>query len=196
MAISSCVLRDIYDPINDTVIARENLGYLIASIDMLVVISFLIFIQVIESSQKAYAKKFKDQTIEMDDFTLRIKNLPVDTDYANDQHQLRGYLMHHFEKVIADQKKEQAGEDFDTIDGKKDTCSEIIDINFGGSMGELEHLNGLCDLRSEFNVNNIRIKRCKNEIDKAKLELQQEVLKQKFNDGMALYKEYQQAEAS
>lgn len=64
-----------------------------------------------------------------------------------------------------------------------------MDINFGGSMGELEHLNTLCDLRTEFNVNNIRIKRCKNEIDKAKLEIEQEVLKQKFNEEMGHYKQ-------
>jgi hypothetical protein len=52
----------------------------------------------------------------MDDFTVRIKNLPKDHMYGGDPNHLKAYLMSHFEKVIKNEllmygsKKE---EDFD-----------------------------------------------------------------------------------
>jgi len=39
---------------------------------------------------------FKDNSIEMDDFTIRFKGLPNDTKYAGNHEALKAYLHCHF----------------------------------------------------------------------------------------------------
>ena len=65
---------------------------------------FIIFLEVAESGQKEYVEQFKDETIEMDDFSLRIKNLPKDIHYGNEPEFLKAYLHEHFEAIVKDQK--------------------------------------------------------------------------------------------
>jgi len=67
---------------------------------MIIVVSFLIFIEIAENGQKQYVTKFKDQTIEMDDFSIRVKNLPKDEEFGNNPEHLKAYLIKHFEEII------------------------------------------------------------------------------------------------
>ena len=41
----------------------------------------------------------------MDDFSLRIKNLPKDDDYGREPEFLKAYLHEHFEAIVKDQKE-------------------------------------------------------------------------------------------
>lgn len=46
------------------------MGVIIGMIDTLVVLFTMVFITCLKRSQRAYLDNFKDQTIEMDDFTI------------------------------------------------------------------------------------------------------------------------------
>ena len=72
-------------------------------VDMGVVVGLLVFVTVVEWGQKRYVTKFKDQTIEMDDFTIRIQNLPKNKLYGGNPEFLKAYLTNHFETLIKDQ---------------------------------------------------------------------------------------------
>lgn len=63
------------------------------------------FIQRLESSQIEYISNFKDQTIEMDDFSLRISNLPEDLLYKNRELDLKKLLTHHFNSLVQELRK-------------------------------------------------------------------------------------------
>lgn len=86
---------------------KQYVGTVIAVIDVLVVISFMIFISCIKKSQRAYLNKFKDQTIELDDFTIIMRNLPRDIEFENNEDALKACLNQHFEELI---KRETAGD--------------------------------------------------------------------------------------
>ena len=75
----------------------------IVFLDMIVVICFLIFIWIMEDSQEAYASQFKDESIEMNDFSIRVKGMPHDYQYDCEDSILRAHLINHFESVIKDQ---------------------------------------------------------------------------------------------
>ena len=131
-------------------------------------IAFLAFIHFLEKSQRNYIDKFKNQTIEMDDFALRIKNLPVDASFRNNPEALKCHLIQHFEKVIKDQMRKENGghfgqdEDFEyqpELD-KEGKVWQIIDIDFGRSdtTKDLTYLDELSKLRSEYMSLNIKNK--------------------------------------
>ena len=65
----------------------------------------MVFIKVLKRSQKLYLEKFKAQTIELDDFTLEMENLPNDHEYGYDDNVLKACLIKHFEELI---KREQS----------------------------------------------------------------------------------------
>jgi hypothetical protein len=68
---------------------------------MLVVVIFIVFILKVEIGQIAYIEKFKETTVEMDDFTLRVENLPIDNQFGSPGN-LKAFLHAHFEKIIID----------------------------------------------------------------------------------------------
>lgn len=90
--VAQCIVEDTYNPLNGKKIQRETLGMIIVVVDMLVGIFFVIFIKFMEVSQKRYVAKYKEEAIEMDDFTVRVQNLPNNHMYANDPEILKAYL--------------------------------------------------------------------------------------------------------
>jgi hypothetical protein len=75
--ITECIADNILNPISDSPMTKQQMGLVVVFIDMIMIVLFLIFIEGLEHSQKAYVSKFKDQTIEMTDFAIRVKNLPA-----------------------------------------------------------------------------------------------------------------------
>ena len=51
---------------------KEAIGLYLVKMDILVVILFILFIELAQHSQLFYIDAFKEQTIEMDDFTLKV----------------------------------------------------------------------------------------------------------------------------
>jgi hypothetical protein len=103
MLVAKCTTMSLKNPITGNVISKEELGMMVVFIDMIIVVCFLIFLEVAENGQKDYVTKFKDQTIEMDDFSIRVKNLPKDAHFGGEPDHLKAYLMEHFEGIIKDQ---------------------------------------------------------------------------------------------
>jgi len=59
-------------------VAKSDFGIFVVLIDFLCVTIFIYFIYFLDSSQKAYCKKYEDQTITMADFTMEFKAIPRD----------------------------------------------------------------------------------------------------------------------
>lgn len=103
MLVTDCVMNDIINPFSGEPLQKTEMANVIVWIDMVVVVSFLIFIWVMEDSQEAYAQQFKEESIEMNDFSIRVKGMPLDHQYGNDENNLRAFLTHHLENVIRDE---------------------------------------------------------------------------------------------
>jgi len=171
MLVTDCVMNDIINPFSGEPLQKAEMADVIVWIDMVVVVSFLIFIWIMEDSQEAYAHQFKEESIEMNDFSIRVKGMPLDHQYGNDENNLRAFLTHHLEGVIQDEMaakgKKHSGcnddnADFDNIgaDGPalKSFDWEVADINFGKTnMGYVDYLNKLADLRVKFIANKHRL---------------------------------------
>ena len=162
MVVSHCLIPEVFSSFRGYNISKTDLSSAVVAIDIIVVVCLLIFIQVMEAGQKSFVDKFKDSTIEMTDFTIRIKNLPHDAAFGVKEEYLKIYINDHFEKVIKDQinwekNKEKYGEGTD--DSKlQSNIWEISDINFGAA--EMEETNALCrlsDIRTEFLKTRIRL---------------------------------------
>ena len=82
---------------------KQDLGWIVVFVDLFVIITFLSFVNILEKSQKTYVKSFKDDTIEMTDFTIRVKPMPHDAKYGDNDESLRAFLMAHFESIIKDE---------------------------------------------------------------------------------------------
>ena len=83
--------------------SRDNLVFLILATDIIVVISFMIFIDFINYQQNHFSKKFAYQTIEMNDFSVRIENLPGFDYHFGDETILKMKLWCHINNVVQNQ---------------------------------------------------------------------------------------------
>ena len=72
-------------------------------VDLIVIILFLSFVNILERSQKKYVENFKNDTIDMTDFTIRVKPMPYEGKYGDNDVTLRAFLMTHFEGIIKDE---------------------------------------------------------------------------------------------
>ena len=81
------------------------MGILVVFFDILTVVLIFIFAEALNNSQESYATNFTLQTIEMIDFTIRVKNLPHHTLYDDKDDVLRAMLTAHFEELIKDEMK-------------------------------------------------------------------------------------------
>jgi len=79
---------------------RDNMVFLIIATDIIVVISFMIFIEFLDFQQNHFSKEFADQTIEMNDFTIRIENMPGFEYHQGDEIVLKMKLWCHINYVI------------------------------------------------------------------------------------------------
>ena len=145
---------------------KEGLGFLISFIDFLTIISLILFIKCLKKSQKYYLEKFKAQTIELDDFTIEMKNLPFDYEYGYDEDALKACLYSHFEDLIKREKEIKNQEDGAIIrsqkiveEGKPDPLiHEIIDINFGKKENDAENLlEEMFQIKTKFEANNKKL---------------------------------------
>ena len=71
-------MADLVNPFTGEEVSKDSMSSLVVGIDMFVIVCTVIFIQILEYSQKQFVHKYKDQTIEMTDFTVIVKNLPHD----------------------------------------------------------------------------------------------------------------------
>ena len=102
MALASCEIDDIFNPYTGNVIRKNEFGFVVVIFDLLVCIAMFAFVYCLSKRQKQYVEQFKDQTIEMTDFSMSISNLPLDDRYGDNEEVLRAYLTSHYEEVLKD----------------------------------------------------------------------------------------------
>ena len=106
MALVKCVSPKIPNPfVEGEEFDKEQLGYLIVFIDIFTVICIFLFAEALNNAQEEYAAYFHSSTIEMTDFTIRVKRLPHHTTYGDKDDVLRAVLTAHFEEIIRDEIK-------------------------------------------------------------------------------------------
>jgi hypothetical protein len=124
----------------------------------------------------------------MNDFSIRIKGMPLDHQYANNENNLRAFLAYHLEGIVKDgmaTKGEVQSPEFDDIAaGGKGLTSyawEIADINFGQTnMGYVEYLNKLADLRTKYIVNQHKLAKTHDMKQEGQIEMEQAMLQEKW----------------
>lgn len=79
------------------------LGWIVVAADFFVIIAFQIFSYVLEQGQENYVNQFREDTLEITDFAIRVKNVPHNMDYGDTDINLQAFLMTHFQQVIKDQ---------------------------------------------------------------------------------------------
>ena len=87
-------------PLSDYSMDRGKFGILVVFIDMLVIIAVIIYIYVLQERQKEFIDQFNQQVIEMSDFAIRVKNLPTNLKYDDNENILRAQLWRHFQKIL------------------------------------------------------------------------------------------------
>ena len=94
---------EIENPFSGEKISKTDMALGIVLIDMFVVVLFCCFIWAMENSLSKYAVQFEEESIEMNDFALRMKGMPKDGQFDGKDDILRAFVMHHFSEVIRDQ---------------------------------------------------------------------------------------------
>lgn len=118
-------------------------------IDCLCVFLYIVFIARLEDAQKEYVESFVSGVIQVQNFTVRVRNLPPNSNFGGDTSSLSAALMHHFQKEMARTDLEEEINDYnlhlleDGDDSEKPDDGppdfklkdamefEIADINFG-----------------------------------------------------------------
>lgn len=176
MVLATCISPKIQNPFNEEEdFDKEQLGLLVVFIDILTVVCIFLFAEALNNTQEEYAAIFHSQTIEMTDFTIRVKNLPHHTLYGDKDDVLRAVLTAHFQEIVKDeikliqqQEKEDDGPNGDfsnlaAVDVSKDSNEvnpqdyEVTDINFGkADMKDMELMTKMSTMQNEYTRNYIR----------------------------------------
>lgn len=109
--------------------SKQTLGLIIVGIEVLILLSVLFFVERLEKTQQDYTELFRGNSIEMQDFTIRVQNLPIDKEYENDPEVLQAFLCMHFQEIVKNQIIDEHGEEMlAKIDPK---ILEVADVTFG-----------------------------------------------------------------
>ena len=77
-------------------VRKDMLGWIVVVADFFVIIAFQMFTYAMEQGQENYVNQFRDDTLEITDFAIRVKNVPHNMSYGDSDINLQGYLMTHF----------------------------------------------------------------------------------------------------
>lgn len=110
-------------------ITKSRLALAVVLLDLVIIVAFFIFIRVLRLRQEEYIEEFQMQKIQMRDFTIRVKHLPNDLAYGDNEHVLKAHLMSHFEMILM--HEEQGSRANAAQDPQAITRYEVADITFG-----------------------------------------------------------------
>ena len=106
LVFAQCKSDMVKIPYSKATIEKTSLGYIVVVGDFFIILVFISFTNILEKSQKSYVKKFYNDTLEMTDFTIRIKPMPHDGKYGDRDSLLKAYLTAHFESIVRDKYAE------------------------------------------------------------------------------------------
>ena len=100
LAQATCDPGDLNVPLLNIPIPKDVFGICLVLVDFLVIVLIICFIYVLDLRQREYIKQYKDQTMEMSDYTVRVKNLPNDFEYDGREEILQAHLWRHFATIL------------------------------------------------------------------------------------------------
>ena len=71
---------------------KNDFGYIIVATDFVSIFLFAWFVSYLEKVQKQYHQVYDNQTIQLNDFTLRFKNIPTDVHFQGNEQVLMGQI--------------------------------------------------------------------------------------------------------
>ena len=170
-------------------IQKDSFGIFVVIIDLLVIITILLFIYILDARQNEYIKVFKDKTIQMDDFAIRVKNLPKDSEYGDKEDILKAYLWSHFSDLLKNDEKLDGEFDDLNIDNTPVSC-EIADITFGKQ--KIEHTSKLIRLNQLYRNYQMELNKRNNKNNervRATIEAKQQSYLTLYEDEVKRYRE-------
>lgn len=85
IVFAKCDDLDMPNPFfKDQNLTKYDLGYIIVAIDILVILTMMLFIYLIEIGQKNFVTVFNENTITPEDFTLKVKGMPDELLYSGE----------------------------------------------------------------------------------------------------------------
>jgi len=123
---------------------KADFGIVIVLIDFLIIFTFLYFIYFIEIKQIEFCEEFKDQSIEMDDFTVELTAIPNDKFFSGNLHILRAYLWEYVEEIMEDQFKKNADNPRFKLNRRHNPHLTIADITY--SSKDTKEIDMLTDI--------------------------------------------------
>ena len=100
LAQATCDPGDLNVPLLNIPIPKDVFGIYLVLVDFLGVFLIICFIYVLDLRQREYIKQYKAQTMEMSDYTIRVKNLPNDLEYDGREEILQAHLWRHFASML------------------------------------------------------------------------------------------------
>ena len=82
MILAVCEMLEINDPFSDSTINKSDLGLIVVFVDVFVIIFVLAFTWTLEIGQENFVRIFDKGTIQMQDFSLKIKKMPDEKIYT------------------------------------------------------------------------------------------------------------------
>jgi len=82
MIFARCDDLDIPNPFSETPLTKNDLGYIIVLVDIMVILTLFLFIYMIERGQANFVEVFNSNTITPEDFTIKVKGIPDEATYA------------------------------------------------------------------------------------------------------------------
>ena len=125
LAQATCDPGDLNVPLLNIPIPKDVFGICLVLVDFLVVVLIICFINVLDLRQKQFIEQYKNQTMEMSDYTIRVKNLPNDIEYDGREEILQAHLWSHFTSILGADGAAEAGEE------AYHDSHDIVDITFG-----------------------------------------------------------------
>lgn len=103
MALAKCASLKVENPFTGSEYSKESLGVFIVFFDICTVIGLIIFMNLLSETQEDYVEIFDQATVQITDFTVRVKNMPHHKCYGDDDDVLRAAIITHFEELIKDE---------------------------------------------------------------------------------------------
>ena len=81
MIFARCDDLDIPNPFSEAPLTKNDLGYIIVFVDIMVILTLFLFIYMIERGQANFVEVFNSNTITPEDFTIKVKGIPDEKTY-------------------------------------------------------------------------------------------------------------------
>jgi len=101
---ANCDSSYVIAPFSTQILTKQNLGLLVVVLDILTILSIVLFTHILSERQEEYIQQYNAQVIQMSDFTLRVKNLPNDSEYGENEEILKAQLFYFFQTLLSNNK--------------------------------------------------------------------------------------------